>query len=983
MKIVFVLLMAVMSLGARAQVSVSAGRDALPIVAGGGVAPVVYDGSGPVLMEKVAGLFADDVERVTGRRPETQELAKAGKARAAVMVGIVGGKLATSLERSGKADFSSLKGKWECYSIRRIRRPAKGIGEALVVIGSDRRGAAYGLLSVSRAIGVSPWYFWLDAPVAKRKSLSLSVKAYDSKTPSVKYRGIFINDEDWGLYKWASQTYEKDRGNFGPRTYAAVCELLLRLNANYLCPAMHNCSKAFYQVAEDKLVADSFGIVMGTSHCEPLFLNTATEWKKQYGDYDFVTNRRMMDSVMTARVRETAPYEGVYTLALRGLHDVAMKGSNDLDERKDVMQRALESQRQILADVLKKPANEIPQAFTPYKEVLDVYDHGLKLPDDVTIIWPDDNYGYLKRLSSPKEQKRSGRSGVYYHSSYLGRPHNYLWMNTTSPTLMYEELYKAYHATADRIWLLNAGDIKLCEPAVDFFLSMAYDLDSFNYERAASWRGEWTARMIGNKYANELDDIFTTFYDLAFQRKPEMMGWGSQWTNDAKGREINTDTEFSLTNYREAERRLAAYRRIADETETIYRQLPQAAKACFYEAVVYPVKGCELMNRAVLDAQRNRWYACQDRAATDYWAKRSATAFDSLETITKDYNALLGGKWNHVVQMKQSSASAYFDKPELRTVSLADGAKMGINVEGEDVLLAKSSYHELPSFSKYLSETNYYIDIFNQGKKGFGWKASADAAWIKLSQKSGRIDSEQRLFVSVDWDKAPQGVRVAGAINITADNGQAERVLVSLFNPASPSAQELDSAFVETNGYISIPATGYYKKQENNIMKISNVPNIGCEGEGVLFGEGNDPILYTSRKDAAYVEYKFYSFSQGLVDIYSYVLPTFAISGDRGFAGHERTNIETHYGLMIDPDTRILEASTSSFEYAQHWYESVMRNCRINKTTLWVSRPGWHTLRVIGGDGGTLLQKLVLDFGGMKRSYMGPQPTRATANGNR
>lgn len=977
-----ILLLAFVSLRAGAQVVVGSGSDAMPIVAGGVLAPIVYDSSDPVLMKKVSGLFADDVARVTGKRPKTCELGKTGKAKCAVMVGIVGDKLSSSLEKTGKMNMSALKGKWECYSIRRVSSPVKGIGEALVIIGSDRRGAAYGLLSVSKAIGVNPWYFWLDAPVTKRKSLSLSVKAYDSKTPSVKYRGIFINDEDWGLYKWASQNYEKDRGNFGPRTYAAVCELLLRLNANYLCPAMHNCSLAFYQEPKNKLVADSFGIVMGTSHCEPLFLNTATEWKKQYGDYDFVTNRRVMDSVMTARVKETAPYDGVYTLALRGLHDVAMKGSNDLTERKDVMQKALESQRQILADVLKKPANEIPQAFTPYKEVLDVYDHGLKLPDDVTIIWPDDNYGYFKRLSNEKEQKRSGRSGVYYHSSYLGRPHNYLWMNTTSPTLMYEELYKAYHATADRIWLLNAGDIKLCEPAVDFFLSMAYDLDSFSYERAASWRAEWTSKMIGGTHEKELGYILTTFYDLAFQRKPEMMGWGSQWTNDAHDREINTDTEFSLTNYREAERRLASYRRIANEAEAVYRQLPESAKACFYESVLYPVKGCELMNRTILDAQRNRWYAYQNRAATDYWAKQSETAFDSLEVITKHYNTMLGGKWNHVIQMKQNSASAYFDKPELRKASLADGASMGINVEDEDVLLAKSSFHELPSFSKFLPKTNYYIDIFNKGSKGFSWKALADADWIKLSQKAGRIDKEQRLTVSVDWAKAPKGEHVAGTISVSADNGQTEKVLVSLFNPASPSLQELDSAFVEDNGYISIPAGGYFIKRENNKMKIRNVSNIGCEGTGVLFGEGNDPIQYTSRRDAAYVEYKFYSFSQGLVDIYSYVLPTFAISSDRGFAGHERTNIETHYGLMIDHDTRILEASTSSFEYAQHWYESVMRNCRINKTTLWVSRPGWHTLRVIGGDGGTMLQKLVLDFGGMKRSYMGPQPTRVTIDRN-
>jgi hypothetical protein len=224
----------------------------------------------------------------------------------------------------------------------------------------------------------------------------------------------------------------------------------------------------------------------------------------------------------------------------------------------------------------------------------------------------------------------------------------------------------------------------------------------------------------------------------------------------------------------------------------------------------------------------------------------------------------------------------------------------------------------------------------------------------------------------------PSGDRVAGYIDVKADNGQSEHVLVSVFNPSSPSISEVDSAFIESNGYISIPATKYYKKQDNKDFKISVIPNIGAEGESVQLGNPVAPQWYTNRRSAPYVEYRFYCFSQGPVDIYTYVLPTFTLSTDRGYAGHERTNIETHYGVMIDKDTRILEASTSSFEYAQDWYDSVLRNCRINKTTLNVASPGWHTLRIIGGDAGTVLQKIVLDFGGLKRSYMGPQSTQVT-----
>ena len=943
-------------------------------------AAVVYDSSDPVLLGKVAGLFADDVQRVSGRRPEIAEVRNGkvslgSKARDAVIVATVESPLIKKMSKRGILNANGLAGTWERYHVELVAHPLQGVSKALVIVGSDRRGAAYGLLSISRAMGVHPWYFWMDVPVKQRKEIRLAVSTFTSKSPSVKYRGIFINDEDWGLFPWVRDTFDPARGNFGPKTYAKVCELLLRLNANYLCPAMHNCSMAFYRIPENKLVADSFGIVMGTSHCEPLFLNTATEWSKEYGPWNYETNKQGIDSVLRARVMETAPYEGVYTLALRGLHDVAMAGSNDLNERRDVMQRALKAQRSILTDVLKKKPEEIPQAFTPYKEVLDVYDRGLKLPDDVTIIWPDDNYGYMKRLSSPEEQKRSGRSGVYYHASYLGRPHDYTWMNTTSPTLMYEELRKAYDNTADRIWLLNAGDIKLCEPAVDFFLAMAYDIDSFNFQRAADYRAAWTSEMLNGKYAKELKELFREFYDLAFQRKPEAMGFGSQWTNDTHGREINADTEFSLTNYREAERRIARYQALAARAERIYRALPEIERACFFENVLYPVKGCELMNCSKLFAQRNRWYALQGRAATADYARMALQCHDSLNIITRQYDELLEGKWRHVVALRQEGAAAYYEKPEVRTAQLEPKATLGISVENEDVLRGKSGWHELPCFNKYVRRTAY-IDLYNKSLSALSWNAAASASWIRLSATKGTLSKEQRVEVDIDWTKVPSGDRVTGTIDIHS-NGGSEKVLVSVFNPAMPTLEEIGLAFVETNGYLSIPATAFTEKKDKQDFPISIVPNLGAEGQSVQLGTPMSPLQFASRRDAPYVEYNFYSFSQGPVDVYTYVLPTFTPCKDRGYAGHERTNIETHYGVMIDAGTRILEGSSSSFEYAQNWYDSVLRNCRINKLTLNVARPGWHKLRVIAGDGGIILQKVVLDFGGLQRSYMGPQPTLA------
>lgn len=964
---------------ALAQVSLSqnsSGSNVFSLVGKKDKACVYYDAQDFEVVKTTAGLFANDVKEVSGQILGVATTKEAPQ-KNCIIVGTLGhNEWIDQMIAKKKLDVESLKNRWESYLVQLVRNPLPGVDKALVIVGSDRRGAAYGLLSVSRTIGVSPWYWWADAPIVKKDQLHLKVDKYISKEPTVKYRGIFINDEDWGLYRWSKRNFEKEVGNFGPRTYAKVCELLLRLQANYLCPAMHDASMAFHRIPENRVVADRFAIIMGSSHCEPLLFNTASEWKRdKMGEWDYINNKKGVDSVLNARVKECAPFENVYTLALRGLHDRAMNASNDMGDRKDMLQEALMAQRQMLIDAIGKPGEEIPQAFTPYKEVLDVYDEGLELPDDVTIIWPDDNYGYMKRLSSPKEQKRSGRSGVYYHSSYLGKPHDHLWMNTVSPTLMYEELRKAYDATADRIWLLNAGDIKSCEFAVDYFLTMAFDIDAFNFERAANYRTEWLCGMLGDQYRNEYQDVVNSFYKLAFARKPEFMGWGYQWTTDKHGRERNTDTDFSLTNYREVDNRLNEYRRIGSIVEKILNNMSdEKQKACFYQSLYYPVKGCELLNRMILDGQRNRWYSIQQRALTKELEKSAKACYDSLEIITNGYNSLLGGKWNHVMTMKQGFAAAYFELPKLRDVELAPTASLGVMAEGEAVLKGLQSFHSLPCFNTYLRQS-YYVDVFNKGATPLKWKAAVTNDWILVSKKSGETATEDRIEVSIDWAKVPAGERILGTLDITSDRGEKESVYISVFNPTSPSLAEMDTLFVENNGYVSIDAASFHRKVENDAIKMIIIPNLGCENTAVQLGNPIAPAQRTAGRNTPRLEYDFYTFEQGSVDVYTYVLPTFPISKDRGYAGHEATNVETKYGVCID-EGPVMTPSTSSFEYAQIWYESVLKNCRINKTTLHIDKPGKHTVKIICGDAGTVLQKVVLDFGGMKRSYMGPQPTR-------
>ena len=349
----------------------------------------------------------------------------------------------------------------------------------LNVTGHDSHGAAYGLLEVSRLFGVSPWEWWADATPQKRASFELPAGYTDSQAPSVEYRGIFINDEDWGLMPWSSMTMEPGnlRGVIGPKTNEKIFQLLLRLRANYYWPAMHEVTEPFFLTPGNREMAARYGIYIGGSHCEPMASSTAVEWgRRGKGDYDYVNNSDSVLKFWEDRVRDVAGQEIVYTLGMRGVHDGAMNGAKTVDEQKAVLSRAIADQRELIARYVDADVTKVPQVFIPYKEVLDVYRAGLDVPDDVTLMWCDDNYGYIRHFPTPDEQARSGGNGIYYHVSYWGRPHDYLWLGTFSPYLLYQQMSEAYRHGIRKMWVLNVGDIKPAEYQTELFLDMAWDL---------------------------------------------------------------------------------------------------------------------------------------------------------------------------------------------------------------------------------------------------------------------------------------------------------------------------------------------------------------------------------------------------------------------------------------------------------------------------------------------------------------------------
>lgn len=935
---------------------------------------IVYDQNDYISIAKSVELFAEDVRLVTGEALPV--LTAQGKLPQHIIVAgtIEKSDIIKKLIQSKKIDVSTIEGEWERYLVEVVKNPFPGVKQALVIAGSDRRATSYGLFSISEAMGVSPWYWWADVPVRKRDHVHLKIERHVSPAPTVKFRGIFINDEDWGLLPWAKHTFDPELKDIGPKTYAKVFELLLRLRANYLCPAMHEASGAFNKYPDNKFVADTFGIVMGSVHPEPLLFNNASEWDpKTMGEWNYMTNKEGILKVLDQRVKENSPFENVYTLALRGLHDRAMTGNYTLEERVRLVGEALKDQREILKKYIDKPLEEIPQAFTPYKEVLDLYMAGMELPDDVILVWPDDNYGYMKQLSSPDEQKRPGGSGVYYHASYLGIPHDYLWLATTPPSLMYEELKKAYDTGADRLWLLNAGDIKSCEFPVTLFLDMAYDIHQFSFENIADYQATWLSGIYGDKYLDEFKEITKEYFRLAFTRKPEFMGWGYEWNTFSHGRERPTDTDFSFTNYREADTRIADYERIGGAAERILNELPEEEQPSFFQLLYYPVKGAELMNKKWLTAQKNRLYIAQGRSKANILRDKVQHYYDTLYTISYGYNDLMDEKWKRVLSLRQGVTASYFEMPKLDSVEISGQPAMNLFVEGKEPLKGVSSFHALPAFNKFTNK-QYFIDIYNSGTGSFNWSLKPSHEWIVVNKDQGTITYEERIWVSIDWEKVPAGENIKGEI-LFSSGETTDNVLISVFNPESPSLEELKGLYIEDNGVISIAGADFHRARETGEVKMQIIENLGFEDRSVMIGDPTGKVLNPRNHNSPGVEYDFYTFHHGPVDVYTIVLPIFPLGSDRDFGFHEQNTTQTRYAVCID-DGPVALPSSSSPEYTQTWYENVLRNAAINKSTFHIDKPGKHTLHIKCGDPGMVIQKIILDFGGMKKSYLGPPVTK-------
>ena len=851
MKQIITFLITLVSLNSVAQeviTDINNGID-FPVVTTETVTTVFYDKNEDSLVSIAVNLFTDDIKRVTGKRP--QQLTKINKEKNIIIIGTVEKcSFFKELEKNRKIDFSSLKGKWDGYMIQVINNPFKGVDRALIIAGSNKRGAAYGALELTKQMGVSPWYWWADVPVKKKEQVFIKSNVNINDAPKVKYRGIFINDEAPALSGWVQENF----GKFNHEFYTKVFELLLRNKANYLWPAMWG--RAFND--DDKLnpiLADKWGIVMGTSHHEPM-LRAQEEWKRYgSGAWDYTKNEVVLKNFWKKGIENMASHESLVTIGMRGDGDEPMTEGTATA----LLERIVKDQRNIIEEVTGRPAEVTPQVWALYKEVQDYYDKGMRVPDDVTLLLCDDNWGNIRKLPARNEKERKGGYGIYYHFDYVGGPRNYKWINTNNIARVWEQMHLAWEYNVKQIWIVNVGDIKPMEFPISFFLDYAWNPDKWTPYNLRGYYTQWAKGQFGDTYAKEIGVVLREYGQLASRRKPELVD----------------ENTYSIENYDEAFRVVNEYKKLLEKAEKIEKQLPKDYKDAYYQLVLHPIQANENLHKMYVAVALNKKYSSQNNVKANVYADLVKELFIKDSLISKQYNKeLSSGKWNHFMDQTHIGYTSWFDPKNnmIPSVSyVSDDAKIKPNNEITEV--------------------------------------------IKSSKEEAIMDT--------------------------------------------------NTVFYEKDGYVSIDAENYSKANNTNGIEWKIIPDIGRTASGVspfpVTAAAQDP-----NSGGPSLEYTFYNYEDGPVNIQTYFSPTL---------NFHNTDSGLRYAVSVD-DSQPVILSINGEKGERAWAGWVANNIIIKETTLKELKSGKHTVKIWMVDPGVVLQKIILDFGGMKKSYLGPPETR-------
>jgi hypothetical protein len=931
------------------------GAGDFPLAADGRAAAIVVDDKDWPGVARAAGDLRADIERVTGRRPAAGNVLN-GQSGPVVIVGTAGkSAILEALEKAGKIDLQPLAGKWESFVIETVENPAPGIASALVIAGSDKRGTIFGIYDLSENIGVSPWYWWADVPVRHAEALFVRPGVYRQGEPSVKYRGIFINDEAPDLTNWVREKYGAvpnlpNVANYNHEFYAHVLELLLRLKGNYLWPAMWN--NAFNEDdPENARLADEYGIVMGTSHQEPM-LRAQKEWDRRHRQsWNYFTDAQTLQAFWKEGVARNKDFESILTIGLRGANDTPMIPGGDRDQSMALLKEIIGVQRKIIGEAVNPDVTKVPQLWCPYKEVLDYYNAGFRVPDDVTILWTDDNWGNIRRVPTADERARPGGAGVYYHFDYVGGPRNYKWINTNPLPKVWSELSLAKAYGADRIWIVNVGHLKGLELPIDYFLHLGWKTDAWTSGNIGEFTRKWAEREFGPAEAGEIAAILEKETQYLGRRKPELLEPGT----------------FSLVDYREAERAVGDFNALVLRAEAVAARLPAEQRDSFYELVLFPTKAAAQVTELYVAAGKNALYAQQGRASANDWARRVAELFKADADLMDDYNHRLGnGRWNHFMDQVHIGYTTWQDPPRnvmprVREVTLAAEPAMGVAVEGSPQAWPREGAGPVLPRTDVFAKQSRYIDVFNRGPGSFEFQITASEPWMVLSTKGGKVEKDMRVEVAVDWDKAPAGL-AKGTVAVSQGD-RTVAVGVEAFKPADLEPQQVDG-FVESEGVVSMEAEHFTGRAPGKEAQWALVDGYGR----TLSGMTVMPMTAASMKpgDGPMLQYKFHAFDAGKVTLQAIVGPSLNVLPDRGL----------RMAMAIDDEApqevTILPQGFNAQNGNRAWEQSVKDNARVVSTTHTLAAAGDHVLKVWAVDPGVVLEKFVIDFGGQKKSYLGP-----------
>ncbi len=587
--------------------------------------PIVISNNDFEGVKLVAKWFANDIEMVCGSQPKIcgQDF-RAQKQ--IILIGTIGNsELLDKLMEKGLIDVAEINGQWERSLTQVVENPFPGVDKALVLAGSDKRGTIYAMLNLSRKFGVSPWYWWADVPVKKKKIIYVNPERIVTKSPAVKYRGIFLNDEEPALGGWVRESF----GGFNVKFYSHVFELILRQRGNFLWPAMWG--KAFFDDdPKNGILADKLGIVMSTSHHEPMGRAQA-EWHRYgSGPWDYTKNKKALSEFWQEGMERNKAYETIVTVGMRGDGDKAMQEGTNIALLEDIVN----DQRKIIREVTGREPEGTPQVWALYKEVQDYYDNGMRVPDDVTLLLCDDNWGNVRKLPEIDSPVHKGGYGMYYHVDYVGDPRSYRWVNVSQIQRIWEQMNMTWQHGVDRIWVLNVGDLKPMEFPMSFFLDMAWAPDTFNSENLFEYTVDWCSELFGEEHARDAAKIINLYTKYNHRVTPELLD----------------ENTYSLENYDEYKRVQDDYRDLAFDALRLYNFMPNTYKDAFDQLVLFPTNASANLYEMYYAVAKNHKLSAQNNQKANYWADKVEACFKRDSLFTVHYNTQIsGGKWNHMM----------------------------------------------------------------------------------------------------------------------------------------------------------------------------------------------------------------------------------------------------------------------------------------------------------------------------------------------